>query len=187
MISIIVPIYKAEQYIHRCVDSILAQSYTDFELLLINDGSPDGCGAICDAYAVKDSRVRVFHKENGGVSSARNFGIESAIGEWIIFIDSDDYLQPCFLSKLTTLLDADWIIGGYKETLGPVCSPVAHLFEGKEIRSIWDSEKEEYFFSVIDIISALTESNNPRNYWNTLKRRMTEEEKSELYAKCVQL
>ena len=97
MISIIVPIYKAEQYIYRCVDSILAQSYTDFELLLINDGSPDGCGAICDAYAAKDSRVRVFHKENGGVSSARNLGLDNAQGEWVTFIDSDDYINDSFL------------------------------------------------------------------------------------------
>ena len=88
MISVIVPIYNAEKCIRRCVDSILDQNYSDIEILLIDDGSKDNGGAICDAYAVKDSRVRVFHKENGGVSSARNFGIESAIGEWIIFIDS---------------------------------------------------------------------------------------------------
>ena len=96
MISIIVPIYKAEQYIHRCIDSILSQSYTDFELLLIDDGSPDGCGAICDEYVAKDSRVRVFHKENGGVSSARNLGLEKAVGKWISFIDADDYISQDF-------------------------------------------------------------------------------------------
>ena len=99
-ISVIVPVYKAEKYIRRCVDSILAQTFTDFELLLIDDGSPDNSGAICDEYAARDSRVKVFHKENGGVSSARNLGLDNAMGEWVTFVDSDDwivsdYLQLC--------------------------------------------------------------------------------------------
>ena len=97
MISVIVPVYKAEEYLYRCVDSILAQSYTDFELLLIDDGSPDNSGVICDEYAAKDARVRVFHKENGGVSSARNLGLANARGEWITFIDADDYIESGFL------------------------------------------------------------------------------------------
>lgn len=98
MISIIVPIYNAEQYLHRCIDSILAQSYTDFELLLIDDGSPDNCGAICEEYAAKDCRVRVFHKENGGVSSARNLGLDNARGEYITFCDADDYVCKDWLN-----------------------------------------------------------------------------------------
>ena len=114
MISIIVPIYKAEQYIHRCIDSILSQNYTDFELLLIDDGSPDGCGAICDEYAAKDSRVRVFHKENGGVSSARNLGLDNAQGEWITFVDIDDYLHPEFLASLHAQNDADMVVGSFQ-------------------------------------------------------------------------
>ena len=114
MISIIVPIYKAEQYIHRCIDSILAQSYTDFELLLIDDGSPDNCGAICDAYAAKDSRVCVFHKENGGVSSARNLGLDKAQGEWITFIDADDYLHPQFLYTLYTNNHVDLVVSSFQ-------------------------------------------------------------------------
>ena len=89
MVSIIVPVYNTEKFLHRCIDSILAQTYTDFELLLIDDGSKDSSGAICDEYAVKDARVRVFHKENGGVSSARNLGLDNAKGEWITFVDSD--------------------------------------------------------------------------------------------------
>ena len=97
MISVIVPVYKAEKYLHRCVDSILAQTYTDFELLLIDDGSPDNCGAICDEYAAKDSRVRVFHKKNGGVSSARNLGLDNARGEYVTFCDSDDYVGEDWL------------------------------------------------------------------------------------------
>lgn len=99
-ISVIVPVYKVEQYLHRCIDSILSQSFTDFELLLIDDGSPDNCGKICDEYAQKDSRVRVFHKPNGGVSSARNLGLDNAKGEWVAFIDSDDYVENGYLEEL---------------------------------------------------------------------------------------
>lgn len=98
-ISIIVPVYNAEKYLNRCIDSILAQTYTDFELLLINDGSKDNSGKICDEYVNKDSRVRVFHKENAGVSKARNLGLDSALGEWITFVDSDDWVREDFLEK----------------------------------------------------------------------------------------
>lgn len=109
-ISVIVPLYKAEKYIRRCVDSILAQTFTDFELLLIDDGSPDNSGAICDEYAASDSRVKVFHKENGGVSSARNVGLDNACGEWITFVDADDwivkdYLQLCIYATEKYNLD----------------------------------------------------------------------------------
>lgn len=89
-ISVIVPVYNTEKYLHRCVDSILAQTYTDFELLLIDDGSTDGSGAICDELAQKDSRVRVFHQENGGVTSARKLGVKKSRGDYIYFVDSDD-------------------------------------------------------------------------------------------------
>ena len=99
MISIIVPVYKVEKYLARCFKSIVNQTYKEWELLLIDDGSPDGSGKLCDEYAKKDSRVRVFHKGNGGVSSARNRGIEEANGEWITFIDADDYIAPETLEK----------------------------------------------------------------------------------------
>lgn len=100
IISIIVPIYNVEQFLHCCIDSILAQTFTDWELLLIDDGSPDRSGEICDEYAAKDSRVRVFHKENGGVSNARNLGLDNARGEWVTFVDADDIIQPGFLRGL---------------------------------------------------------------------------------------
>ena len=93
-ISIIVPVYKVEKYLDTCVRSILAQTFTDFELILVDDGSPDGCGALCDAYAKEDPRVSVIHKKNGGLSSARNAGIEAAGGKYIGFVDSDDYIAP---------------------------------------------------------------------------------------------
>ncbi|KAF3371822.1 glycosyl transferase family 2, partial [Enterococcus faecium] len=90
-ISIIVPVYKVEKYLRKCVDSILAQTFTDFEVILVDDGSPDNSGKICDEYAEKDNRVRVIHKENGGLSSARNAGIDVARGKYLGFVDSDDY------------------------------------------------------------------------------------------------
>ena len=97
MFSVIVPIYKVEQYIHRCVDSILAQTYKDFELLLVDDGSPDNCPQICDEYARRDSRVRVIHKPNGGLISARNAGILAARGDYICYVDSDDWTDENML------------------------------------------------------------------------------------------
>ena len=115
MISVIVPVYRAEKYLHRCVDGILAQTYTDFELLLIDDGSPDNCGALCDEYAAKDSRVRVFHKENGGVSSARNLGLDNAKGEWVTFCDADDYVTSDWLATFSDAITkaVDLGIQGY--------------------------------------------------------------------------
>lgn len=92
-ISVIVPVYKVEPYLEKCINSILNQTYKDFELILVDDGSPDNCPAICDEYAKKDSRITVIHKQNGGVSSARNEGIKIAKGEFIWFIDSDDYIE----------------------------------------------------------------------------------------------
>ena len=97
-ISVVVPVYNTEKYLSQCIDSILAQTFTDFELILINDGSSDTSGKICDDYAQNDSRIVVIHKENGGVSSARNNGLDSAKGEWIMFVDSDDYLSVGYLS-----------------------------------------------------------------------------------------
>ena len=94
MISIVVPVYNTEKYLKRCVDSILAQTYTDLEIILVDDGSKDSSGAICDEYAKQDQRIQVVHKKNGGVSSARNLGLDLAQGEYIAFVDSDDYLDP---------------------------------------------------------------------------------------------
>ena len=93
-LSIIVPIYKVEKYLPKCIDSILAQTFQDFELILIDDGSPDNCGAICDAYAARDSRIKVIHQENAGVSAARNAGLDIATGTYLGFVDSDDWIEP---------------------------------------------------------------------------------------------
>ena len=103
-VSVIVPVYKVEAYLHRCVDSVLNQSFSDFELILVDDGSPDNCGAICDEYAQKDSRVHVIHKTNGGLSDARNAGIDWAFAnsdsQWLTFIDSDDWIHRDYLKLL---------------------------------------------------------------------------------------
>lgn len=103
-ISVIVPVYKVEKYIHRCVDSILAQTFTDFELLLVDDGSPDSCGAICDEYAARDSRVRVFHQENKGQAAARNLALDwmyaNSDSRYVSFVDSDDWVHPQYLELL---------------------------------------------------------------------------------------
>lgn len=99
--SIIVPVYKVEEYLVKCIDSILNQTYKDFELILVDDGSPDNCPAICDEYAKKDNRITVIHKQNGGVSSARNEGIKIAKGEFIWFVDSDDYIETNALEILS--------------------------------------------------------------------------------------
>ena len=94
LLSIIVPVYKVENYLPKCIDSILAQTFTDFELILVEDGSPDDCPALCDAAAEKDARVRIIHQKNGGLSAARNAGLDAARGAWIGFVDSDDYIAP---------------------------------------------------------------------------------------------
>jgi len=104
MISVIIPVYKVEECLNRCVDSILNQTYKNIEIILVDDGSPDKCGKICDRYAAKDNRIQVLHKENGGLSSARNAGIEIANGEYYTFLDSDDWVDNRYIEKLYTLI-----------------------------------------------------------------------------------
>ena len=116
-VSVIVPVYKAEKYLHRCIDSILAQSFTDWECILVDDGSPDGSGAICDQYAEEDARIRVIHKENGGVSLARNVGLEVAQGIYLTFVDSDDWIEKMCLETCVREMDdnrLDLLQFGYK-------------------------------------------------------------------------
>ncbi len=116
-ISIIIPVYNSEKHLRECLDSVLAQTYTGFEVLLIDDGSTDAGGTICEEYAVRDARFKVFHKENGGVSSARNLGIEKAIGEWITFVDSDDIIYSDYLENFIVIDNKnnlyDLVIQGY--------------------------------------------------------------------------
>src|SRR5574344_1250172 len=116
MISIIVPVYCTEKHIRKCIDSILAHTITDWELLLVDDGSIDNSGLICDEYASVDDRIRVFHQVNGGVSKARNKGIDASKGEYVTFADSDDYLEPyAFMSYINAFehYDADIVRTGF--------------------------------------------------------------------------
>lgn len=134
MISVIVPVYKVESYLDRCVQSVLCQSFPNFELILVDDGSPDNCGKICDEYAHKDNRIKVIHKENGGLSEARNYGIDSATGEWLFFLDSDDWIHPQTLEKLYKAATENNVLVsmcGYSET---ECeSPAVDIYEKAEM------------------------------------------------------
>lgn len=113
-VSIIVPVYNAKKTLSRCLDSVLAQTYQAFEVIVVDDGSMDGSSELCDQYAMKDSRVGVFHQSNSGVSRARNKGLDEAKGEYVTFVDSDDYLSPYFLSKLVSVNRGfDLVVGGY--------------------------------------------------------------------------
>lgn len=136
-ISIIVPVFNVEEFLNKCIDSIVSQSYSNIEIILVNDGSTDGSGEICDQWAKKDNRIRIIHKKNGGLSDARNAGIEEASGDFISFIDSDDFISPTYIQYLYDLLidnDADL--------------SVCQLFEvdeyGKELNKRSESLKKEH-------------------------------------------
>ena len=138
--SILVPVYKVEQYIDECIQSVLNQTYSNFELILVDDGSPDKCGEICDKYAEKDSRVKVFHKENGGLVSARRRGIAEARGDYYVFLDSDDYIAADTLEILEKNIrntDADCVIYGF-QWLRPGGAEAVHCHEAYCNRLITD-------------------------------------------------
>lgn len=137
MVSIIVPIYNVEVYIRECIDSILAQTYPDFELILVDDGSPDDCGRICDEYAESDRRIIVIHKKNGGLTSARNAGLSKASGEWIMHVDGDDWVEPDMLESLieaARVTGADLVFGDFMK-YGP--------YSGYYKLPTWNSDKKE--------------------------------------------
>lgn len=127
-ISIIIPVYKVEPYLRQCVDSVLSQTYTNFEIILVDDGSPDNCPVICDEYAAKDSRVKVIHKENGGLSDARNAGIKVAKGEYLFFLDSDD-----FFHKIDILENLQKTIFNNKDRFDVLINLCVTCLNGKEI------------------------------------------------------
>jgi len=151
LLSVIVPVYNVETYLSRCVDSILGQTYQNMEIILIDDGSRDSSGEICDAYAQKDSRIRVIHKENGGLSSARNVGLEAAGGVYIAFVDSDDWIEPDayrHLMELATRLDVKLVCGGRYDVDGRtgdrkvgLCPKKEEVITGEELAGrifTWD-------------------------------------------------
>ena len=129
-LSIIIPVYNVVKWLERCVLSVVSQGLVDYEVILVDDGSTDTSGEICDEYAERDSRIRVFHKENGGVSSARNWGLDKAIGEYIMFVDSDDYMLSGMLEVMLSTLkakSADLVVCGTTETGGGYWRPIADV------------------------------------------------------------
>lgn len=140
LISVIVPVYNVEKELPECIDSILKQSYRNIEVMLIDDGSPDGSGAICDRYAEKDSRVHVFHKENGGLSDARNYGIARCKGEYLICVDSDDVIKETLIENQLALAQkyhADMVVSPYQKF-----QESHELFVSEEIRTGCVGQKE---------------------------------------------
>lgn len=166
-VSIIVPVYQVENYIRQCVDSILSQTFTDFELILVDDGSKDGSGQICDEYAGKDERVKVIHQENGGLSEARNTGMDQMVGNYFMFVDSDDYIAPTMVEKLyKSILSEDADIA--------VCN-FLYYFENDKKKSFSTRVKSE----ILSGKEIFYRRKNERNYgiwtvaWNKLYKSGT--------------
>ncbi|WP_307993505.1 glycosyltransferase [uncultured Intestinibacter sp.] len=163
-ISVIVPIYKVEDYLHRCVDSIINQTYTNLEIILVDDGSPDNCPMICDEYAEKDNRIKVIHKKNGGLSDARNAGLDIATGEYIGFVDSDDYISLSFYERLMNIMivtESDIVECGVKKF--------------KDSNEICDVKYENLNFSTFSTLEAMqnliTNHILSTTVWNKIYKR----------------
>ncbi len=158
-VSIIVPVYRCEPYISRCIESILSQTFTDFQLILVNDGSPDKSGEICDKYAEKDNRIKVIHQENQGASAARNRGIKEANGEYLMFCDSDDMVSPTWAERLLELADKDTLVmGAYCNNIQALGTEKKLAAEAEKIYAVSDYK----FFNNCGIAGFL---------WNAVYRR----------------
>lgn len=152
MVSVIIPIYNVEKYLEKCVESVLCQTYQNLEVILVDDGSPDGCGAICEEYAQKDKRVRVIHKENGGLSDARNAGLDVCKGDCILFVDSDDCIHPQMIERLYDLLmkyQADMAICSFQDIEE---NEMPHYAK-------YDAQGKEYCFEKENIMNQLQSRN----------------------------
>ena len=162
LISIIIPVYKVEKYLEKCIESVLKQTYTNLQIILVDDGSPDNCGKICDEYAKKDSRIEVIHKVNGGLSDARNVGISKAKGRYIGFVDSDDYIKEDMYEILLNLIkkyDADVSI----------CN-LYDVIDGNECIRNKENGIREY--SRLDILKEVLLDKNIQSYaWNKLYKK----------------
>lgn len=163
-ISIIIPVYNTEKYLRRCIESVLSQSFTDFELILVDDGSKDSSPQICDEYASQDKRVRVIHKVNGGVSAARNDGLDIAKGEYVTFIDSDDWVERDYLNTLSYYKDYDIVFFSHRLIYedGYISE---FLFESK------DGDKQNIWEIVADLKKNKTDWNFYGYTWNKMFRR----------------
>jgi len=164
LISVIVPVYRVETYLGRCVDSILLQTYQNLEIILVDDGSPDNCPALCDDYTIKDKRVQVIHQNNLGLSGARNSGIEASHGEYLAFVDADDYLSPDFVKSLYEVMEkTNATIGQCRfayvkgEALPESHNEIWKIFRGESLmEQLYGPEEEATYFVVA---------------WNKLYRR----------------
>lgn len=152
LISVIVPCYNVEEYLPKCMDSLLAQTYKELEIWLVDDGSPDSCGQICDDYALKDERIKVIHKKNGGLADARNAAIDKATGEWIVCVDSDDYVSEDYIETLYGLVERNhckvgvaWHHSFMEETEPNVIQPQYQEFVFNNIEGIEKMFYQELF------------------------------------------
>ena len=165
LVSIIIPIYKVEKYIHRCIESVRQQTYQNIEIILVDDGSPDGCPSICDDYTKKDKRIKIVHKKWGGLSDARNTGLDIAQGEYIVFVDGDDIVSENMVSEMISTLkesEADLVAVGYRRF-----SSEDELQAGNE-----SFEKKLEIYSRFEGIKQLFVKNSFGNYqWNKLFKR----------------
>ena len=160
LITIIVPVYKTEVYLPKCLDSIIKQTYRNLEIIVIDDGSPDRCGDICDEYAKIDTRIKVFHTENRGLSSARNYGIEKATGEYLGFVDSDDWIEPDMFETLVTEIEknnADIVNCGF-------------YYEYPK-QSVIESAYDTRFNNSKDLVKALVTTKIGDGVWNKIYRK----------------
>ena len=150
LISIIVPVYNAEKYIKECIDSLINQSYKNIEIILVDDGSKDSSSKICDEYAVKDNRIKVIHKENGGVSCARNEGIKVSKGKWITFVDADDWVNNNYISSMYNVIDekTDFIIGRTITVMNN--KEIFDGYKGKKIEEFSEKRKEGLYKSIFN-------------------------------------
>ena len=169
LISVIVPVYKTESFLDACVASILSQTYTNLEVILVDDGSPDNCGKMCDAWAEKDSRIIVIHKENGGLSSARNAAFEVISGELVAFVDSDDYIDTDmlgFLLENMTQYDADISMCGLRKIINGIAKPPASLGETQVF-----SREDAYRHLLLDksIVSHAWDKLYRKHLWETVR------------------
>ena len=155
-ISIVIPVYNVEKYLQRCLDSVLKQTYTDIEIILVDDGSTDGCGMICDEYKKKDKRIKVIHKENKGLSDARNVGIDQITGEYLVFIDSDDFVSRYYIENLWRALkqsNAEMAISGFINYYEGDNIPLEKIVEENQIKKMTTQEclKKMFYQDEIDM------------------------------------
>lgn len=162
-VSVIIPVYKVEKYLKRCLESVVNQTYKNIEIILVNDGSPDKCGEICDAYARIDSRIKVIHKENGGLSSARNAALDIVSGEYIMFVDSDDWISEDSLEQLYEYIDADYDIINFKFSFVKENS--------KELVEMHNDIKDGYKCDLITYIDKLFSGELNFFIWNKLYKK----------------